>query len=68
MGFARITQIDAPPNPKVAQFFKELPQRERRFVGTVRKLPHVHRTAKYNKPLGKVKKNLQPNLPSSGPS
>jgi hypothetical protein len=22
-GFARITQVDAPPNPKVAQFFKE---------------------------------------------
>src|SRR5208282_4320008 len=58
-GFARITQIDAPPNPKVAQFFKEVPHRGRRFVRTIGILHHVQRTAKYNKPLGKVKKNLR---------
>src|SRR5713226_6473798 len=53
------TQIDAPPNPKVAQFLKELPQRGRRVrPGPGRDCFNVLRTAKYNKPLGKVKKKF----------
>jgi hypothetical protein len=44
-GVARITQIDAPPDPKVAQFFKEMPQRERRLSRTGRNCFNVLRTA-----------------------
>jgi hypothetical protein len=61
-GFAGITQIDAPPNPKVAQFFKEFHNAGGGSSGTSHNCWHVQRTAKYNKALGKVKKNLQRNL------
>jgi hypothetical protein len=42
--FARIPKIDAPPYPKVAQFFKEKPQRGRRPSRTGRNCFNVLRT------------------------
>ena len=66
MGFARITQIDAAPNPKVAQFLKDCHNRGRRFVGTGKIRSCVQRTSKYNKRLGMVKNNLQRNSPPGG--
>ena len=48
-----------PALPESCLILKEMPQRGRRFVRTGRNCFHVLRTPKYNKPLGKVKKNLQ---------
>jgi hypothetical protein len=39
-----LPKIDAPPYPKVAQFFKEMPKRGRRFSKTGRNCFNVLRT------------------------
>ena len=58
MGFARITQIDAPPRLKVAQFLRSCLNTGGGPSGPAENCTNVLRTPKYNKPLGKVKHNF----------
>jgi hypothetical protein len=60
MGFARITQIDASPRPKVAQFLRSCLNAGGGPSGPAENGTNVLRTPKYNKPQGKVKHNLSP--------
>lgn len=63
MGFARITQIDASPRPKVAQFLRSCLNAGGGPSGPAENGTNVLRTPKYNKRQGKVKHNFYRNFP-----